>query len=88
MGRYVNQTTKRPLGVSFQDKISGLLDDGAVEIPKPENFVENLVCVVNNGPFAAAAHCYDKRELVDFSIASDTRPKRWFIWDKVKDFAQ
>jgi len=35
------------------------------------------VCVVDNGPFEAAAICYSEREKVDFTEPSDTRPKQW-----------
>jgi hypothetical protein len=86
MGKYVNATSKRSLGASYDDKCEGILDDGGIEVPRPERVVENLVCVVNNGPFAAAAYCFDQRELDCFLLERDKRPKRWFVWDKVTQY--
>lgn len=87
MGKYINKTDKGALGTSFQSKCVGLIEAGAVEIPTPTKFVPNLVCVVNNGPFAAAAYCYNDREFDAFNYPGDNRPRRWFIWDKVLQFA-
>ena len=87
MGKYVNHTTNGPVGTSANDKKNAIIADGGVEIPKPDQFVENLVCVVDNGLFGAAAYAYSEQEFKSFNISSDTRPKVWLIWDKVKDFA-
>ena len=43
-----------------------------------------LVCLVDNGAFAAAAICYSKRELEAFTYASDMRPKQWFWVEEQK----
>jgi hypothetical protein len=86
MGKYVNQTSKRVLGTSFREKCNGLLEDGAIEV-NPTEFQENLVCVVDNLWFAAAGYVYDENEFKSFNYASDDRPKQWFIWEKVKTFA-
>jgi hypothetical protein len=64
------------------------MKDGAVLIEKPKQFVPNLVCVVDNGWMAAAAYIYSENEFMCFADISDPRPKRWFIWNKVKEYAQ
>jgi hypothetical protein len=87
MGKYINQTSKGETGSSAKSKCDALLADGAVEISEPMTFFDNLVCVVNNGPFGAAAYAYDKGEFMAFTDPSDPRPKRWFVWDKVKQFS-
>lgn len=87
MGRYVNQTTNGGTGASFSSKCKALMADGAEEITKPTKFQENLVCVVDNGYFGAAAFIYNEREFSAFSLPNDFRHKRWFIWDKVELFA-
>jgi len=84
MGKYINQTSKRPLGSSYSEKCIALVEDGAVQIRKPDTFQENLVCVVDNVMFAAAGYAYDKNE---FASPTDDRIKAWFIWDKVKEYA-
>lgn len=38
-----------------------------------------LVCLVDNGPFTAAAVIYDEGELAAFSDPDDWRPKSWFV---------
>jgi hypothetical protein len=40
-----------------------------------------LICVVENGPFDAAAYCYNDGELKDFSY-QDGRMKTWLTLDK------
>lgn len=45
---------------------------------------DRIVCLVNNGPFTAAAVAYNKREYLEFTRSNDHRPKTWFIVDKDK----
>lgn len=78
MTRYLQ--TAQPL-----DKAGQLLRNfDAVEVAPHElslpTTVPNvvLVCVVQNGPFDAAAVVEDERDLRDFS-AEDGRPKRWLL---------
>jgi hypothetical protein len=49
--------------------------------------VPNLVCVLDNVLFGAAAFIYNEDEFNDFLDPSDDRPKRYFIWDRVEEFA-
>lgn len=46
--------------------------------PMPITESEVPVCLVDNGPFTAAAVAYDPRELEAFLVPSDRRPKVWF----------
>lgn len=87
MGKYVNKTSHGSTGTSAAAKCTDLIADGAIEIPQPKEFIENIVCVVDNGFFGAAAYAYDENELSMFK-RPDGRLKRWFIWSKVKNFAQ
>ena len=58
---------------------------GGVET-KADTFQENLVCVINNGPFAAAAYADTQREWEEFK-APDSRPKKWFILPNASKYA-
>jgi len=78
MGKYVNQINGVPIGTSFLSKCTSLIAAGAKETTN-EKFQENLICVINNGPFAAAGYCYDEQEFEEFNDPSDNRLKKWFI---------
>ena len=87
MGKYVNITSKGAVGSSFGAKCDAILADGGKEIKQPKEFQKNLVCVVDNGYFGAAGYAYSESEMRVFQNAGDRRPKRWFIWDKVEEYA-
>jgi hypothetical protein len=62
--------------------------DGKI-IPCPKSFSEvpdgkALVCVVKNGPFDAAAYCFNDHEFEAFTYPCDCRPKTWLLVDKQK----
>jgi hypothetical protein len=43
-----------------------------------------LICVVDNGPFEAAAFAYSIDEFECFNDRKDTRPKEWLLMDHKK----
>ena len=60
--------------------------DGKI-IPKPKSFEEvdskkALVCVVDNGFFEAAGHCFSPKEFIEFSRPDDQRKKTWLVMNK------
>lgn len=77
MGCYVNPPDKSK---------ESWLEENAMELPTlpsanditPETIP---VCLVDNGPFTAAAVAYCESELAVFQNPADTRPKRWFLAD-------
>lgn len=74
MGYYINN-----IGTTFKEKVDNLVRDYNAEIiPEPTEFKDNLVCVVNNGLFAAAGYTYDQMEMDEFK-SPDPRPKKWLI---------
>lgn len=44
------------------------------------------VCVVDNGPFEAAALAYSEEEFECFANPEDRRRKRWFLMDRAKAY--
>lgn len=82
MGKYINHVSSGlAIGASFADKKLAILKDGAEKI-LPTPFVENMVCIVDNGIFAAAAYLYNYEEYLDF-VADDGRHKEFFSYPNV-----
>lgn len=89
MGYYINYVNGKELPAI--GKASKLISEGAVIVGTPTEFQENLVCVVENGFFDAAAYAYDEREMTEFNDPNDYRPKTWLIVpdaDKLSGFNQ
>jgi len=89
MGLYINVDSKgNALGSSYAQKCSALEADGAVTIvPSVMTFQEGLVCVVDNGMFAAAAYAYSEREMEEF-LQTNGRQSRWFVYKHAKEVAK
>lgn len=77
MGYYINHINGKELPAV--GKASKLVSEGATRIGTPTEFQENLVCVVENGWFDAAAYAYNEREFKEFINPNDDRRKTWLI---------
>ena len=77
MGYYIDKIHGVFIGTTFDEKCDGLIENGAKETNGMQ-FEEDLVCVVDNGLFAAAGYAYSEDEYEVFS-EPDNRRKRWFI---------
>lgn len=85
MGLYINENSK---GETLNlDKADAILQDGGVEIDTPTEFTDDLVCVVDNGIFEAAAYAYSPAEMNEFALP-DGRDKRWFKYPHAKTLAK
>lgn len=82
MGYYING-----IGNSFQEKVRALKEKHNA-IKTDSSFKENLVCVVDNGLFAAAGYAYCEEERNVFADPKDMRPKVWLIVPNAKELAQ
>lgn len=79
MGYYINHNSKgEPLG---RNKVHDLIQDGAKLTSA--TFQPNLICVVNNGSFQAAAYCYNEDEFKQCK-RQDGRIKTWLTHDLAK----
>lgn len=78
MGFYI-QRTARGEALGANDKARLLLQDEGARKVEGEEWEPNLICVVDNGGFQAAAFCYNRREFQDFRIPQDLRPKYWIV---------
>jgi hypothetical protein len=84
MGKYINTINGISIGSSFDQKCKALIDNGAISITD-SIFLENMICVVDNGWFGAAAYTYSTSEYEDFKF-HDGRPKQWFTLENVFDY--
>ena len=80
MGKYINN-----IGTSYSEKIANLKEKHGATVTD-SSFKENLVCVVNNGMFAAAGYAYCEDERNEFA-RQDGRPKTWLIVPEAKTLA-
>lgn len=90
MGKYINKNSKGAyIGTTFEDKFSGLIDDGANPIKHPVKFQENLVILVDNGGYAAVGYMDSEQEFESFNedLKSGTRAYRWLIYEHAKKLA-
>ena len=73
MGYYINP----PGG----DKLRWLQENGQETPPAWRDITAGYlpVCLVDNGPYTAAAVCYNREEFEEFSRPDDPRPRRWFL---------
>lgn len=82
MGYYITSTKAGPL--SLHGKAEDLIkNENAVKIESPPLAFPTdkaVICVVDNGPFEAAAFAYSKNEM-DYFAESDGRPKQWLLMD-------
>jgi hypothetical protein len=75
-------------GILAEDKIKTLITIYHARLTNCPASLEELepndalLCVVDNGVFAAVAYCYDNKELKSFKNIRDYRPKTWMIIDK------
>lgn len=72
MGYYING-----IGVSHRDKVSQLVNKHNAK-ETDDTFKPDLVCVVDNGPFAAAGYAYSEEERNEFA-RNDGRTKIWLV---------
>lgn len=85
MGLYINKDSKGdPLS---HNKAKSLINDGAQVISPPHEWEENIVCVVDNGPFMAAGYCFSPDEMDAFKY-EDGRQKVWLKYEHAKALAE
>jgi hypothetical protein len=83
MGYYINENSKGET-LSACGKVRELIKDGAKLTD--ESFKENLVCVVDNFTFDAAAYMFSEHEFDYFKESSSS--KTWLVHPKAKELAK
>lgn len=76
MGKYINKVGEKL--APARNKAQFLIDEAGATVTEPV-FQKNLVCVVSNMAFDAAAYAYDEDEFRDFLEDRSGRRKVWLI---------
>lgn len=88
MGKYINVNSKGE-SLPAKNKLQALVEDGGKIIPKTElKFQKNLVCVVENYAFDAAAFAYDENEFNVFNEDMSGRKMTWLHYPYAKELAK
>lgn len=97
MGKYINQNSKgKPLGVTYQEKLTALLADGAKLLKEqPKKWIPNLICIVDNAIrgkfFAACGYVHDEIAFRIFTrpdAFNPQRPRTWLIYPHAEKVAK
>lgn len=81
MGYYINN-----IGTSLQEKVATLKSKHSAT-DTDSSFKQNLVCVVDNGMFAAAGYAYCEAERDHFA-EQDGRKKVWLVVPNARELAK
>lgn len=88
MGMYINAINGLPAPAT--GKVDFLLTNAPGTIilsAPPEEWRNDLVCVVDNGLFDAAGYAYDANEMEAFKYPNN-RPKTWLMVPNAKNYAK
>ena len=85
MGKYINDIQGERLGTTFEQKCHALQHFGAIEADG-EQFEKDLVCVVDNGPFAAIGYAFNSAEYEEFKSPCGRR-KQWYTLENASEHA-
>jgi hypothetical protein len=58
-----------------------IVDQATAEVAMSDP-TKAVICVVNNGPFEAAAFAYDMAEFREFTRPDETRPQTFVVMDR------
>lgn len=86
MGYYITEDSKG-FPLSVHGKVEDLEEDGAEIIATPTEWMEDLVCVVDNGMWQAAAYCYSPTELSRFLHGRNDRSWTWMVYKHAKNLS-
>lgn len=82
MGYYIQCTNAKGKAREIMDTLNGIeVSADEAEMIIREDIGGAIICVVDNGPFEAAAYCYNLTEFRQFSRPEDDRPKTWLLVD-------
>ena len=91
MGYYIETQQPKNKAAALKQNLDAI----EITTDEAEFFIKEdmgaVVCVVDNGPFEAAAYCYNLDEFRAFNLPDDPRPKTWLYvenGDRVKELTK
>lgn len=92
MGYYIQTEQPKNKAAAIRQELGALdITPDEAEFFLKEQMGGAIICVVDNGPFEAAAYCYNIDEFRAFNSPDDPRPKTWLLVeneDKVKELTR
>lgn len=80
MGYYIECSRPKGKATEIIEALDGIeISDDEAEMIIREDLGGAIICVVDNGPFEAAAYCYNLDEFRQFSRPDDKRRKTWLL---------
>jgi hypothetical protein len=84
MGYYIETAQPKNKAAAIRQDLNAI----EITVDEAEFFIKEqmgaVICVVNNGPFEAAAYCYNLDEFRAFNYDDDDRPKTWLLVEDVE----
>jgi hypothetical protein len=84
MGYYIQTAQPKNKAAAIKQDFDAI----EVTVDEAEFFIKEqmgaVVCVVDNGPFEAAAYCYNLDEFRAFTLSEDDRPKTWLYVENME----
>lgn len=80
MGYYIQCSDAHGKAKEIMDTLDGIeVSADEAEMILREDMGGAIICVVDNGPFEAAAYCYNLTEFRQFNRPDDDRRKTWLL---------
>jgi hypothetical protein len=88
MGYYINNVKGKFLPTKGKAKFLTDNIEGSENLRSkpPENYSDNIVCVIENLMFDAALYCYSENEFNYVKSINDGRQKTWLIIPDAKNY--
>jgi hypothetical protein len=86
MEQYINDINGEYIGTTFEQKCHALHCLGADKVDV-DHFEENLVCVIDHGPFASASYAFNRAEFDELK-SPENRIKQWFVVENAAEHVE
>jgi hypothetical protein len=81
MGKYLEVPVNKGKAEFIKKEFDAISLESVAQAREAFNEGFGVICVVDNGPFEAAAWMFSMAELEAFGLPTDLRPKQWLAMD-------